>query len=152
MRRPAAKRRGAGVLVLAVLLAGSLAGCSTARLGLGTGSSQCFRALAPAADAVHDRGGLAGVRLVPARGLSHHRDRVDDLVVVSPSPIRAVCLVAYRGEFRLDQVTDPLGHSPRSGTGPYALVVVSSPQNHVLGTFVLDHLPIRIRHDLIGGV
>ena len=47
-----------------------LSGCTAARDTLGTNSSPCFHALAIAADAVHDRGVFAGVRLVSASSLA----------------------------------------------------------------------------------
>jgi len=125
---------------------GALSGCTAARDTLGTNSSPCYRALALAEDAVHDRGSFAGVRLVSASTLAklHHVDGV--ITQRSATPVHNVCLVAYRGTFRPDQVKRPAGRAPASGVGHFAIVVVSNPQNVVLATFVLEREPVRFRH------
>ena len=64
MKRPAV----AGVLLALVLLAGSgLAGCTSARNGLGISDSQCFRVLPQAQAAVGKSATFAGVRRLPGR-------------------------------------------------------------------------------------
>ncbi|HUY22111.1 MAG TPA: hypothetical protein VMV22_07195 [Acidimicrobiales bacterium] len=135
----------AGCAVMA-LGAVSLSGCTSARDTLGTNSSPCFRALALAEDAVHGRGSFAGVRLVSAAQLDtvHHVDGV--LKKRSTTPLHNLCLVSYRGRFRLDQVSRPAGRRPASGSGHFAIVVVSSPQNVLLATFVLEREPLRFEH------
>jgi hypothetical protein len=128
----------------------SLTSCTAARDTLGTNSSPCFRALALAADAVHDRGVFTGVRLVSASSLAklHHVDKV--LSQRSGTHLRNLCLVSYRGTFRPDQVKQPAGPVPASGEGHFAVVVVSTPQNVVLATFVLQKEPVRFRHLALG--
>jgi len=151
LRRWGGTRR---VLAVGALGLGSLglSGCTSARNTLGTNSSPCFRALAPAEDAVHDRGVFTGVRLVSASSLRklHHFDSV--LVQRSSTPLHNLCLVAYRGTYRPDQVKRPAGRVPASGVGHFAVVVVSSPQNVLLGTFVLEKEPVRFRHLALGPV
>lgn len=123
-----------------------LAGCTAARDTLGTNSSPCYRALALAEDAVHNRGSFAGVRLVSAAGLKKVKDVDGVLTERSTTPLHNVCAVAYRGSFRLDQVERPAGRGPVSGVGHFAIVVVSNPQNILLATFVLEREPVRFRH------
>jgi hypothetical protein len=128
------------------LCALSAAGCTAARNTLGTNSSPCFRALAIAKDAVHDRGTFAGVRLVSAASLAKYRHLDMALARRSSTPIRDVCLVSYRGTFGRQQVERPAGHLPPSGIGHFAVVVVSSPANRLLATFVLARQPLRFQH------
>jgi len=158
-RAPRAKcsqlRKGVATwgLVLALGVGGSaLAGCTAARSALGTGASPCFRAIPPAEDAVHHRGKLAGVRIGPLTLVSGHYHRLSDaLSDRSKVPVKAVCFVAYRGTFELNEVERPIMASSSRTTGRFAIVVVSSPQNQLLGTFVVNQLPLRLRHDLVGG-
>ena len=133
----------------------SLSGCTAARDTLGTNSSPCFRALALAADAVHDRGVFTGVRLVSASSLAklHRPDfqRVESLLSQrSRTRLRNLCLISYRGTFRPDQVKRSAEPLPPSGVGHFAVVVVSTPQNEVLATFVLAKEPVRMRHLALG--
>jgi hypothetical protein len=127
-----------------------VSGCTAARDTLGTNSSPCFRALALAESAVHGRGVFAGVRLVSASTLAklHRVDRV--VSARSPTRLHNVCLVAYRGTFRPDQVKRSAGRIPASGEGHFAVVVVSTPQNVLLATFVLAKEPVRFRHLALG--
>jgi hypothetical protein len=140
------------LLVISVVAIGTswLSGCTAARDTLGTNSSPCFHALALAADAVHDRGVFAGVRLVSYSSLAklHRMDPV--IKARSSTPLENLCLVAYGGDFRLSQVRRPAGKMPRSGVGHFAIVVVSTPQNKLLATFVLEKEPVRFRHLALG--
>ena len=161
MKKPAppsgAVRRGRGrrwrrCSVLAVFVVGSswLAGCTAARDTLGTNSSPCFHALALGADAVHDRGKFAGVRLVSDTTLAKIH-RVEAIVKQrSSTPLHNVCLVEYRGDYRPSQVRRFAGKAPSSGVGHYAIVVVSTPQNVLLATFVLEKEPVRFHHLALG--
>jgi hypothetical protein len=128
------------------LCALSTAACTAARDTLGTNSSPCFRALAIAADAVHERGTFAGVRLVSAASLARFHHLNATLTRRSPTAIRDVCLVSYRGTFNRQQVEWPAGRLPPSGIGHFAVVVVSTPANHLLATFVLAREPLRFAH------
>jgi hypothetical protein len=144
-------RRFRLLVISAVALGMSwLSGCTSARDTLGTNSSPCFHALALSADAVHDRGVFAGVRLVSASSLVklHHLEAV--VKQRSTTPLHNVCLVAYRGDFHLTQVQRPAGATPLSGVGHFAIVVISTPQNKLLATFVLAKEPVRFRHLALG--
>ncbi|MHB8330063.1 MAG: hypothetical protein ACYDD6_10650 [Acidimicrobiales bacterium] len=147
-------RRGRGTLrVLALALAvpaATLAGCTSARNTLGTSSSPCFRALPVATEAVGDSGTLAGIRLVGPRELDRHMRLRQLLGARAGGGVTNVCVVSFHGRFRLDQVQRPLGAAPPGGTGQYAVVVVSTPQNRLLATFVLSRVPLPLRHEVLG--
>ena len=137
-------RRLGAIAVLAIGVS-SLSGCTAARDTLGTNSSPCFHALALAADAVHDRGVFTGVRLVSDSTLA--KDHMEaGLERRSSTPLHNVCVVAYRGAYRPTQVRRFAGTAPASGVGHFAIVVVSSPQNVLLATFLLEKEPVRFRH------
>ena len=140
------------LLVIGVVALGSLwlSGCTAARDTLGTNSSPCFHALAIGEDAVHDRGMFKGVRLVADTMLSkdHHFESV--LEARSSTHLHNVCLMAYSGTFRPSQVRRPAGKVPASGEGHFAIVAVSTPQNVLLATFVLEKEPVRFRHLALG--
>ena len=137
-------------IVVVALGLSSLPGCTSARDTLGTNSSPCFSALALAKDAVHGHGMFAGVRLVSESSLVklHHVDAV--IKQRSSTRLHNVCLVAYRGDFRPSQVMRAAGKVPASGVGHFAVVVISTPQNKLLATFVLEKEPVRFRHLALG--
>jgi hypothetical protein len=142
------------VAVVALWLAGALAAgavfpaCTTPRDALGTNASPCFQSLPVAADAVHERGTLHGVRLIDAKTLASHALLRSVLSVQAGAPVGTVCAFSYQGSYTLAQVQKPLGAAPAGGTGQYAVVLVSMPQNELLATFVLAHEPFRFRHNL----
>jgi len=143
-----AKRRlGASVSVALVCLGSfAVAGCTSARNALGTNSSPCFLALPVAEDAVHHRGTFAGVRLMTAKSLASRVHFLDVLKARAGGTLSDVCVIEYRGKYRLDQVERPLGKMPASGSGSYAIVVVSRSTNRLLATLVRETLPVRFRH------
>jgi hypothetical protein len=55
---------------------------------------------------------------------------------------QAVCLAAYTGHFTSSMVTKPLGRK----AGKLAVAVVTSPHNEVLGTLILNRIPVRFQH------
>lgn len=142
-------RRRAIALVLLALATGPvsvLGGCTSVRNTLGTNASPCFRALAVAKEAVHDRGTFTGVHLVSSKTLAQDAHLEDVLSARAGMTVKTVCVVSYRGSFRLDQVERPFDHVPRGGVGRYAIVVVSEPQNRLLGTAVRSRQPLRFGH------
>lgn len=143
-------RRRAGVFALCVVVA-ALAGCTSARNTLGTNSSVCFRAIPVAAGAVGHRGTLVGIRLLGTRQLKKHGHLAALLAARAPR-VKSVCVAAYHGTYRQDQVTDPFGKGPPSGSGPIAIVVVSTPQNRLIGTVVLAKVPLPLRHEVLGAL
>jgi hypothetical protein len=141
---PRAARRLA--LASAVVLAScSLAACTSPRNTLGTSTSPCFRALAVARDAVHDRGRFAGVRYFSAHDLAR-------LLVEARPPIRGtsiagpprvgLCVVAYQDDFRPGEVE--LARAERPGPHRYALVVVRLHDVRVLVTLLVRRVPWRL--------
>ncbi|MGH9028125.1 MAG: hypothetical protein ACRDV4_00695, partial [Acidimicrobiales bacterium] len=103
-------------------------------------------ALPVARAAVHDHGTFGGVRLITAKELSTRTHRLTALVARAGGSLHDICVVEYKGDYRLDQVKAPLGRAPAGGTGRYAIVVVSRTSDKLLGTFVRETLPVRFRH------
>jgi hypothetical protein len=125
-----------------VLLASVSAGCSSARVGLGTTDESCYLALPTAAKAVGGHGHLEGIRKYTVSGLKGIAPRLYGFLVTQAPKTQAVCLAGYTGTFTKGMVLKPLGHT----AGRLAVVVVASPGNKLLGTVVLTKLPVRFAH------
>lgn len=125
----------------------ALAGCTSPRNTLGTNSSPCYKAIPVAAGAVGHHGTFVGIRLLSSRQVST-KSRLDQLLDARAPGEKNVCVAAYHGTFRQDEVERPFGNGPASGSGPIALVVVSSPQNRLIGTIVLARVPLPLRHEV----
>ncbi len=129
-----------------VLAAGLLTGCSVVRSNLGTAQSSCYLALPTASAAVGRQGRLAGVHLFSVASLDRDIPHLfARLTIPRPAPQR-ICAMEFTGTFTAQSVQAPLG----SASGRYAVVVVASPANHLLGTVILDHPPYRFEHTHIG--
>lgn len=128
-------RRGR-VVVVAVTASVLLAACAGPRNGLNTPASTCFRGLPAAADAVGRKGTLVGVRSVRRSELSRNLPQARQLAP------EHVCAIAYRGSFAAGE----LPRADPAGPGTYAVVVLDTGGAHVLGTYVVDGLPVRFRH------
>ncbi|HXQ74914.1 MAG TPA: hypothetical protein VN791_00360 [Acidimicrobiales bacterium] len=148
-RRDGARRGGAAVvLALCSLVATVSAGCTSARNTLGTNASPCFEALAIGEDAVHGRGSFAGVRPVSLTALGADVHLRAELSRRFGTRVHGVCVVSYKGTFTVDQVERPLGPAPPGGLGHYAIVIVSEPQNELVGTVVRLTQPLRFGHPI----
>lgn len=101
-----------------------------------------------AADAVHGRGTLHGVRLIDARTLAGHAGLRSVLSAGAGAPVGSVCAFSYHGLYAIGQVQKPMGPPPAGGTGQYAVVLVSMPRNALLATFVFAREPFPFRHNL----
>lgn len=135
------RRFGALVVVVALLCAPiALGGCTAARNTLGPRVGTCFHALPVAAAAVHHRGKFAGVRLLSAGDL-RDRHRLGELV--QGTQRSSLCVVGFRGSFTSAQVTDPVGTTVRAQR-PFAVVVVSSAGDHLLGVVLLRRPPFAL--------
>jgi hypothetical protein len=149
-RRPArlaaVPRAARAVLGVCLSLAVALAGCTSARDTLGTNASICFEALPVAGDAVHHHGTFTGVRLVSLTSVGADTHLRAHLAARAGKAVHDVCVVSYRGTFRVDGVERPLGRPPAGGVGHYAIVIVSNPQDHLLGTVVRLTQPLRFGH------
>jgi uncharacterized protein (TIRG00374 family) len=137
------------LVLIAAAVAGSvaLASCTAGHASLGTGSSPCYLALPKAADAVHHRGTLVGVRLVPPSDIDPDHANTVELMRRNGGPLHSTCLVAYRGKFTSSAVERPI-EPGRSGT--YAVAVLTPSGSRLLATFVLTHEPLRFGHSRIG--
>jgi hypothetical protein len=142
MMRTGFWRRGRCALCGLALGALVLAGCSSARVGLGTADESCYLALPTASKAVGGQGHLAGIRKYTITGLKGAAPRLYDRLADQVPKGQAVCVAGYTGVFHEDMVTKPLGRS----TGKLAVVVVTSPGNKVLGTLILTKIPVRFQH------
>lgn len=129
-------KRTVTAAVCTVVSLGLLAGCGGPRNSLNTGASVCFRSLTVAQDAVHHRGRLLGVRRVSA---SSYARQLPDAASV---PSGQICLVAFRGDYH---PADVVGTRSQA-SGRYAVVAVTTGRPVLLGTRILDDLPIRFRH------
>jgi hypothetical protein len=124
-----------------LLLALLLCACSGVRDNLGTANSPCYVALPAATGAVHHSGKLLGLRLDRVGSLRSAR-RLYLAAGGGHAGNERVCLVGFRGVFLAEDVFKPQGAS----AGSLAVVVLSYPDNHVLGTVILRHEPVRFGH------
>ncbi len=87
-----------------VVLAGTLGGCTSARNGLGTHDSACFRVLPEALAAVHRHGHLVGERYLPPRALILNLPNAVAPDALQDASKVATCLVAFTGHFKASAV------------------------------------------------
>jgi hypothetical protein len=129
-------------LAAVVTLTGLVGGCTTARNGLGTHDSACFRVYPEALAAVHGHGRFAGERYLPPRALI-----IELHGVVVPDALQdasrvATCLVAFTGRFTVSDVAQ--GWAPFATAGRMAIVIVRQRDLVLLATVVLNRIPPRL--------
>jgi hypothetical protein len=130
------RRRAAFGLVLVLLLGG----CGGARNTLGTSASPCYRALPGAKQAVSNKGHFVGVKRFPVSTL---QKRFPEDPKLAALPAReSLCVFAFRGKFQASDVP----RAPNRGPGAFAVVALTLNRPHVVGAFILDHLPTRFGH------
>lgn len=124
--------------VVVTLMVGAIAlgACAAPRQTLGTRNSPCFRSIPTAKAAVHHNGRLEGVRLVKRDTL------LRDLPEAQLPPGKEFCLVAFSDDYRSDNVDHAVG----AASAKYAVVVVNMRGTEVIQTFLVDRLPLRLRH------
>ena len=122
--------------LLAAAVALLLTSCASPHNALNTPASACFRGLPVARSAVGHQAKLIGVRR------ESRRDLAGAVPQAHAIRSRSMCLVAFRGPFASGQI--PGANPP--GPGTYAVVALDTEGSQVLGTFVLDELPIAFRH------
>jgi hypothetical protein len=145
-RRDAIGRRWASGAACCALLAGLLAGCTTARSGLGTSDSSCYLALPTATKATGSHGRLQGVQRFTLSTLREKAPHLlHDLATTAPGS-ETVCLIAFTGNFTAASVSDPRGRS----SGKLAVVVSTTPGNHLLGTVIFTKAPLHFGHSHAG--
>ena len=136
------RRSLVSALCVFLLVASVLAGCSSARVGLGTTDESCYLELPTAANAVGHHGHLEGIRKYNVSGLKGVAPRLYDFLIHHAPKTQAVCLAGYNGTFTKAMVMKPLAQA----NGKLAVVVVSTPGNKLLGTVILTKLPVRFLH------
>ncbi len=139
----ARRARTIGAWAAGLALAATVcAGCSSARTDVGTTDETCYLQLPTAAKAVGGHGHLSGVRKYSVSALKPIAPRLYDFLADQVPKNQAVCVAAYSGHFTSAKVTKPLGRK----SGKLAVAVVTSPHNKVLGTLILDRIPVRFQH------
>jgi len=123
-----------------------LTGCTTARSDLGTSSSSCYEALPTATKAVGGHGRLLGVDRFTLSSLHQNAPRFFEQLDPKGSASQRVCVVAFGGQFDASSVSGPHGRS----SGHLAVVVSTTPGNHVLGTVILAQPPLHFGHSHAG--
>jgi hypothetical protein len=124
------------------LAASLLAACSSARTDIGTTAESCYLALPTAAKAVGGHAHLEGVRKYSLNGMKSLAPKLYGHLAQDVPKGKSVCLAAYSGHFTRGSVDKPLGRS----AGKLALAVVAVPGNDLLGTLILEKLPVRFQH------
>jgi hypothetical protein len=146
MPRDTVRRRWAGRVAGCALLTGVLAGCTAARTNLGTSDSSCYLALPTATKAIGSHGRLHGVQRFTLSALRKKAPHLlDDLGTTAPGS-ETVCLIAFTGKFTAASVSDPRGRS----SGKLAVVVSTTPGNHLLGTVIFTNAPLHFGHSHAG--
>jgi hypothetical protein len=130
-----------GCLVAACLAAG----CTSARANLGTTDSSCYLSLPAATKAAGSHSRLLGVHLFTMDDLRAKAPKLYAQVAPHHTTTQRVCVLAFAGHFTTDSVSMPHGRSE----GPVAVVVLSNPSNHLLGTVILRQAPLRFAHSHI---
>jgi hypothetical protein len=145
-RRGGGQPRWAAGTAICVLAAAVLAGCTTARSSLGTSDSSCYLALPTATKAVESHGRLLGVQKFSLSALRKNAPHLlQDLATTAPGS-ETVCIVAFTGKFTSGSVSDARGRS----SGHLAVVVSTTPGNHLLGTVIFTKAPLHFGHSHVG--
>lgn len=137
------RARGLAACALIIFLA---AGCTSIRSNLGTSDSSCFLALPAATKAVRSHSKLLGVRLFSLAELRREAPKLAAQISPKGSAKQSLCVLAFSGHFSATAVSKPHGRSE----GQVAVAVLTRPSNMLLGTVILERLPIRFSHSHIG--
>lgn len=142
-RRSLSPFRGiaAGVVALALV-----AGCTSVRNDLGTSDSACYLALPAATRAVGSHSRLLGAHLLTLADLRRQAPKLVTQISPSGSSRQSLCVLAFSGRFTSASVSKPHGRA----AGPVAIVVLTKPANDLVGTVILQRLPLRFSHLHIG--
>jgi hypothetical protein len=140
-------RRHAASVAACVMLGGGLAtACTTARSDLGTSTSSCYLALPTAKEAVEGHGRLLGVQRFSLTALHQQAPTLYSQLDSNAPGSQRVCVVDFGGRFDAASVHVARGRS----SGLLAVVVSTTPGNHVLGTVILARPPLRFGHSHAG--
>jgi hypothetical protein len=129
-----------------VVAATVVAGCTTARSDLGTSVGSCYLALPTATKAVDGHGHLLGVQQFTVGWLRRHAPDLYRELAVNQGDNKRICVVAFSGRFDARSVTRARGLP----SGQLAVVLSTTPGNHLLGTVIFAKPPLRIGHSQAG--
>jgi hypothetical protein len=129
-----------------MLLAGAVAGCTSARSNLGTSDNSCYLALPSASNAVGAHGRLLSVDLFTLTALRERAPQLFTALGTKHASPQRVCVVTFVGKFNKTSVLDPLG----SSSGRLAVVVLATPSNQLLGTVIFTGASLHVGHTHIG--
>lgn len=135
-------RRRLAALAAGLMAAAGLAACTSARNGLGTPVDACYRALPVAAGAVGHQGRFAGVVLVGDHLLKGDTAFAQEVRRRGGPSLHAACVVGFRGHFGAGAVHGAVVAGP--GPSRWAVVVVSSPGNHLVVTVLTSRPPFDL--------
>jgi hypothetical protein len=139
LRRTRTWRRAGARVVLCLLVATVVTGCTTARSDLASSDSSCYHALPTANKAIHRKGHLLEVQQLTVGMLQRQApDLYGELQTHAPASKR-ICVVAFSGTFDASSVSLPKGRH----AGRLAVVISTSPDNHLLGTVLFARPPLR---------
>ncbi len=136
------RRRHPGFLAGGMLAAALLAACTSARTDVGTSDESCYLSLPAATHAVGGHGHLEGIRKLTSTQLRQLAPRLDSDLAGKVPARQNLCVAAFTGHFTSEEVSKPLGRDQ----GVFAVVVLTTPQNRLLGTLVLRRVPVRFSH------
>lgn len=134
------------VMFGAMLLAGGLSGCTSARSSLGTTDSSCFLDLPAAAQGVVHHGRFTGIHLFSVTQLRKLAPRLVDELEVAHATAPHMCVAAYEGTFSAAGVDKPLGRS----SGLLAIAVVNASNRKLLATVLIKRAPLHFGHPHLG--
>jgi hypothetical protein len=141
-------RRALALTLAIALAAAGIAACGAGRGVAGTNTSPCFLTLPVAKKAVHGRGTLTGVRLVDVKRLPASEHNLRKLLDQLPIPSsHEVCLAGFTGTYTPGQVEKHFGPVPSSGSGRFAIAVVTIPKAVLLGTFIVRREPLSFARE-----
>jgi hypothetical protein len=141
-----ARRRNTTSVAACLLLGGLATACTTARSDLGTSTSSCYLALPTATKAVGGHGRLLGVQRFSLTSLHQQAPSLYGQLDPHAPGSQRVCVVAFGGRFDTASVHAARGLS----SGLLAVVVSTTPGNHLLGTVILARPPLRFGHSHAG--
>jgi hypothetical protein len=119
-----------------------VAGCTTARSDLGSSDSSCYHALPTAFTAIHRKGHLLEVQQLTMGTLQRQAPHLYRDLKTQSSSNKRICVIAFSGTFDSGSVSLPKGRH----SGRLAVVVSTTPENHLLGTVILARPPLRFGH------
>jgi hypothetical protein len=135
------RRRLLGLLA-AVVLAAALTACTSARTDVGTSDESCYLSLPAATRTVGGHGHLEGIRKFTSTQFRQLVPRLSQDLAGQVSPRQDLCVAAFSGYFTSEEVSKPLGRDQ----GSFAVVVLTTPTNRLLGTIILRRVPVRFNH------